>query len=139
MTPRVSSDIDQHIGRRIRERRLAMEMSQEDFANHLNGTEGVSFQQVQKYEKGVNRVSAGRLLEIARILRVDVGWFYLGLPGATPPAYEADPAADAFVGSREGQSLIRAFAAIRSTQLRRAVMNLADDLALGEALQQAAE
>ena len=131
--------IDIHVGRRMRERRIALGISQETFGNALNGDEGLSFQQVQKYEKGRNRISASRLLEIAGALKVDIGYFFIGLPGGTPEGITPDPAADAFVGSREGQSLIRAFAMIRSTQLRRAVMNLADDLAIGEAIQQAAE
>ncbi len=70
-----SSDVDTHVGKRVRERRKVLGMSQTKLADAL----GVSFQQVQKYEIGVNRVAAGRLWDIARILEVDVGYFFEGI------------------------------------------------------------
>lgn len=70
--------VDVHIGRRIRERRMLMGLSQEQLARLL----GVTFQQIQKYERGTNRVGASRLVELARILQVPVTWFFEGLEGA---------------------------------------------------------
>ncbi len=70
-----SSKVDHHVGRRIRERRKALGMSQEKLGNAL----GISFQQIQKYEAGTNRVSASRLWDMARVLEVDVGYFFEGI------------------------------------------------------------
>ncbi len=67
-----SSKVDYHVGRRVRERRNALGMSQEKLAAAL----GISFQQVQKYEIGMNRVAAGRLWDIANALEVDIGYFF---------------------------------------------------------------
>lgn len=74
--------LDAYIGARVRMRRLMLHMSQEA----LSGQLGVTFQQVQKYEKGLNRISASRLFELAQALRVPVGYFYDGLdaPDALP-------------------------------------------------------
>ena len=68
-------EVDGHVGRRVRERRLALGISQEKLGNAL----GISFQQVQKYEVGTNRVAAGRLWDMANILEVDVGYFFEGI------------------------------------------------------------
>jgi transcriptional regulator with XRE-family HTH domain len=68
ISPRSPSAVDRYIGARMREQRLALSMSQEQLAKEL----GVSFQQIQKYEKGVNRVSAARLLEICQALKVSL-------------------------------------------------------------------
>ena len=70
-----SSEVDAHVGRRIRERRREIGMSQEKLA----GAIGISRQQVQRYEAGTTRVAAGRLWDIARILEVDVGYFFEGI------------------------------------------------------------
>ncbi len=68
-------DVDGHVGRRIRERRRALGISQEKLGSAL----GISFQQIQKYEVGTNRVAAGRLWDIAKVLEVDVGYFFEGI------------------------------------------------------------
>jgi transcriptional regulator with XRE-family HTH domain len=68
--------VDIYIGTRIRARRIAIGMSQENLANAI----GLTFQQVQKYERGGNRVSGSRLLDLAMTLGVDVGWFFEGMP-----------------------------------------------------------
>jgi len=68
-------DVDGHVGRRVRERRKALGMSQDKLGNAL----GISFQQVQKYEVGTNRVAAGRLWDMAKVLEVDVGYFFEGI------------------------------------------------------------
>ncbi len=67
--------VDDHVGRRVRERRREIGISQDKLGNAL----GISFQQIQKYEVGTNRVAAGRLWDIARILEVDVGYFFEGI------------------------------------------------------------
>ncbi len=67
-------DVDGQVGRRVRERRKALGMSQDSLGNAL----GISFQQVQKYEVGTNRVAAGRLWDMAKVLEVDVGYFFEG-------------------------------------------------------------
>ena len=72
---RMSSVIDGHVGKRVRERRREIGMSQEKLGNAL----GVSAQQVQKYEVGANRVAAGRLWDIAKFLEVDIGYFFQGI------------------------------------------------------------
>ena len=70
-----TAEIDGHVGARIRERRILLGLTQDQLAERI----GVTYQQAHKYEKGINRISAGRLLEIARILGVPVGYFYEGL------------------------------------------------------------
>ncbi|MCQ4161036.1 helix-turn-helix domain-containing protein [Roseomonas sp. GC11] len=74
---------DRHVGMRIRERRLMLGLSQQQLASMI----GVTYQQAHKYERGLNRISAGRLFEIAMVLAVPVSWFFEGLDedGATQP------------------------------------------------------
>ena len=76
MGTKVSDPIDKHVGSRVRMRRLMLDMSQEKLGDEL----GITFQQVQKYEKGTNRISASRLLEISRALQVPVPFFFEGAP-----------------------------------------------------------
>ncbi|MBT4739787.1 MAG: helix-turn-helix transcriptional regulator, partial [Rhodospirillaceae bacterium] len=70
-----ASDIDKHVGARIRERRIMMGLSQQQMADMI----GVTYQQAHKYERGINRISAGRLYEITRVLSVPVSYFFDGL------------------------------------------------------------
>jgi len=70
-----ASDTDRYVGVRIRERRVMLGLSQQQMANLI----GVTYQQAHKYERGINRISAGRLFEIAQVLRVPVGYFFEGL------------------------------------------------------------
>ncbi|NVJ98587.1 MAG: helix-turn-helix transcriptional regulator [Alphaproteobacteria bacterium] len=76
LSARKADLIDKHVGRRLRDRRRALDLSQQDIANILN----ISYQQVQKYESGQNRVSAGRLYLLGHIMKTDVSYFYEGLP-----------------------------------------------------------
>ena len=76
LSARKADLIDKHVGRRLRDRRRSLDLSQQDIANILS----ISYQQVQKYESGLNRVSAGRLYLLAHIMRTTVGYFYEGLP-----------------------------------------------------------
>lgn len=79
--------IDCHVGRRLRETRAARGLSQEKLANRL----GISFQQIQKYETGTNRIGSSRLWEIASVLEVPVGHFFEGIGADTPPGDEVLP------------------------------------------------
>ncbi|KAK0339756.1 hypothetical protein LTR94_033288, partial [Friedmanniomyces endolithicus] len=74
--------VDLHVGRRVQERRLELGLTQSALARAV----GVSFQQVQKYEKGSNRVSASKLFEIGKVMGVDTPYFFLGLDGVAPNA-----------------------------------------------------
>jgi transcriptional regulator with XRE-family HTH domain len=109
--------IDQHVGERIRARRAELGLTQEQLAQALH----VSYQQVQKYETGANRISAGRIFEIARALGVDVGYFFqaLGLDqGGEQPALEHGGK------QRSAIELVRKFAQIRDPQVRAAIAGL---------------
>ena len=109
--------IDQHVGERIRARRTELGLTQEQLAEALN----VSYQQVQKYETGANRISAGRIFELARKLRVDVSYFFEGLPLDTPA--EQVPLEH---GGRQRSAieLVRKFAQIDDPQVRSAIAAL---------------
>src|ERR1700734_2336267 len=95
---RTPNPIDVHVGLQVRLRRKELKISQEKLAETL----GLTFQQVQKYERGANRISASKLYEIARSLRVSIGWFFEGL---------ADPAAGPVdgVGETETQPFAHSF------------------------------
>lgn len=113
--------VDRHVGAMIRERRIMVGLTQQQLAGLL----GVTYQQTHKYEKGVNRVSAGRLFEIAQILEVPVGAFYEGLP-----AHSQDEV-PVFAIEREKMmlELARNFAGITNGQHQEAVSRLARALA----------
>lgn len=122
--------IDVHVGSRVRLRRLVIGMSQEKLGEQL----GLTFQQVQKYEKGTNRIGASRLFEMARILGVPIQFFYEDMEpvGGMEPAFaEAGgaPFVMDFVSSAEGLTLNRAFSEISDPGLRRAVIELVKQLA----------
>jgi transcriptional regulator with XRE-family HTH domain len=126
---RLANSIDQHVGARVRMRRLMVGMSQAKLGNALQ----VSSKQVQKYEKGANRIGAGRLQEIARLLRVPLAFFFDGAPGGDEPAPGfAEPGAGssvAFVMTSDGMHLNRAFASIRDPDVRRKFLLLVESLA----------
>ena len=109
--------IDQHVGERIRARRTELGLTQEQLAEALS----VSYQQVQKYETGANRISAGRIFELARKLRVDVSYFFEGLPLDAPT--EQAPLEH---GGRQRSAieLVRKFAQIEDPQVRSAIAAL---------------
>jgi transcriptional regulator with XRE-family HTH domain len=118
-----SRDID--IGRRIRAQRLVRGMSQTDLATRI----GITFQQVQKYEKGVNRVGAGRLTRIAEVLAVPVAFLF----GATEPGADGSTkdasAAFAFLETAGALRLVHAYAEIKNPRIRRALVTLAEQIA----------
>ncbi len=126
MTALPPGPVDAHVGHRIRLRRLAIGMSQEKLAEALN----LSFQQVQKYEKGHNRVGGARLAAVARALETGVGYFFEGAEGALvgDGAPSRSPM-DEFLALREGVPLALAFVAIKNPRLRTALLAHARALA----------
>ena len=125
-----ANPIDIQVGNRVRIRRMLIGMSQERLGDLL----GLTFQQVQKYEKGVNRIGAGRLFEVSRILNVPVDFFYEGVNDAAQSANETDgaPVMD-FVSSGEGLQLSLAFMKIKDAKVRKRVLDLVKSLAEEEA------
>jgi transcriptional regulator with XRE-family HTH domain len=115
-------EVDRHVARRMRARRLALGLSQDDLAARL----GTTPQQVHKYEVGANRITVGRLHAVAEALGVDVGHFYEGLRAPAP----AGPAPAR--GDRGGLALARNFAAIADPRRREALLALARALAGGD-------
>jgi transcriptional regulator with XRE-family HTH domain len=129
--------IDIHVGSRVRLRRMLMGISQEKLGERL----GLTFQQVQKYEKGVNRIGASRLFDLSHVLEVPIQFFYEGAPSNSgrpmmAPGFSEGPPADAnileFLSTREGLELNKAFAAITDQRTRRALIELARALAGAE-------
>jgi transcriptional regulator with XRE-family HTH domain len=129
MPKKQANPIDVQVGNRVRIRRMLIGMSQERLGDLL----GLTFQQVQKYEKGVNRIGAGRLFEVARILNVPIDFFYEGLSTTSQPGMgEADVAAPPvmeFISSGEGLQLSLAFMKIKDTKVRKRVLDLVKSLA----------
>jgi transcriptional regulator with XRE-family HTH domain len=126
------SPVDKHVGARLRMRRLMLDMTQTEIAKAL----GLTFQQVQKYEKGDNRVSASRLQHLCKILDVPVSFFFDGAPrtdGLPVPALaETDGEAAAlngFVATSNGLALVTAYTRIRDLGVRRAVVALVEQIA----------
>ena len=127
-SPRSASHVDAHVGSRIRVRRQVLGLSQEKLGEAL----GVTFQQVQKYERGANRVGASRLYDLARILAVPINFFYDGLDTQvqnlmaegkqTPIVYD-------FIQSTEGVALAMAVSQIRDRRVRRQIVDLARAIA----------
>ncbi len=133
---RQPSSIDEHVGRRVRLRRVLLGMSQQSLGDLL----GVTFQQVQKYEKGANRIGASRLFSIAQVLNVPIQFFYDEFTpdetaGARAPGLADRPQENfvvEFLASREGLELNKAFVRISNPAVRRSVLDLVRALA-GEA------
>jgi len=128
--PREPNPVDHHVGSRVRLRRQMMEMSQEKLGEEL----GVTFQQVQKYERGANRIGAGRLWHLARVLEVPVSFFYDGVTsaGQQPTGFaEGDqtPIINDFLQSSDGVALAQAFSKITDPKVRRRVLELVRSLA----------
>lgn|SRR5690606_682423 len=121
--------IDVHVGSRIRLRRNMLGLSQEKLGENL----GITFQQIQKYEKGTNRVGASRLQAISAILNVPVSFFFEDAPGSPPQTGFAEDN-DAtyvvdFLNSNEGVQLTRAFTKISDPKVRRKIIDLVKSLA----------
>jgi transcriptional regulator with XRE-family HTH domain len=131
MAKKAPNPIDKHVGSRVRMRRMMLSMSQEKLGDAL----GLTFQQVQKYEKGTNRIGASRLQQIANILQVPVSFFFEGAPhvagerhsgmGEAPsPAYISD-----FLATSDGLSLTKAFMRIKNNKMRRRIVDLVEQIA----------
>lgn len=117
--------IDIHVGSRVRLRRTMLGMSQEKLGEHL----GITFQQIQKYEKGANRVGASRLQEIARVLNTPVSFFFEDSPGGnnTQSGFAETEAANYvvdFLSSSEGLQLNRSFVKIKDPKVRRKIVEM---------------
>jgi len=125
MHAKLPDPIDKHVGARVRMQRMMLSMSQEKLAAGL----GITFQQVQKYEKGTNRISASRLQQIAAILGVPVHFFFDGAPGSSESNHAATDELPydqvlAFVTSADGLALVRAFTRIKYSALRRSIVQM---------------
>jgi len=124
--------VDIHVGARIRMRRAMLGVSQEKLGEKL----GITFQQVQKYEKGTNRVGASRLQAIADALKVPPAFFFEELPSPGAAAGETAEVSDIqqFLASGEGVQLVRSFSAIKDAGTRQKFLDLIKAVAhLGEA------
>ena len=127
MAKKIPNPIDMYVGSRVRMRRILLGMSQGKLADAI----GLTFQQVQKYEKGTNRMGSSRLQQIANVLKVPVTFFFEGSPGrsklhgkALSPAYVAD-----FLATSDGLALTKAFMRIKNAKLRRNIVNLVEEIA----------
>lgn len=133
MAKKAPNPIDKHVGSRVRMRRMMVSMSQEKLGESL----GITFQQIQKYEKGTNRIGASRLQQISTVLSVPVAFFFEGAPTVGPggegfaeeqsPAYVSD-----FLATSDGLTLTRNFMRIADPKVRRRIVDLVIALA-GEA------
>jgi transcriptional regulator with XRE-family HTH domain len=122
--------IDGHVGSRVRMRRLMLKMSQSDLADGL----GLTFQQVQKYEKGTNRIGASRLQQISQILQVPVPFFFDRAPGppgqsgATMEIAASDSYVNDFLATSDGLALVKAYMRLPNPKLRRAIVHLVEQI-----------
>jgi transcriptional regulator with XRE-family HTH domain len=135
ITKKAPNPTDKHVGSRVRMRRMMLQMSQEKLGDAL----GLTFQQVQKYEKGTNRIGASRLQQIAHTLQVPIEFFFEGAPNvpggprtegmaeAPSPAYVAD-----FLATSDGLALTKAFTRIGDSKLRRRIVDLVEQIAATE-------
>ncbi len=121
-----ASHADRHVGARIRERRIMLGLSQQQLAHLI----GVTYQQAHKYERGLNRISAGRLYEIAQVLSVPVSWFFEGLSKEMRPI-------ELTQRQRMCLELARNFAAIDNEKHQEALSQMARALAAQSAAEQA--
>src|SRR6202008_1825641 len=134
MAKKAPNPTDKHVGARVRMRRMMLGMSQEKLGDAL----GLTFQQVQKYEQGANRIGASRLQPIAHILQVPGSFFFDGAPPAAgqqpdglseapSPAYVSD-----FLATSDGLALTKAFMRISDSKLRRRTVDLVEQIAVSD-------
>jgi transcriptional regulator with XRE-family HTH domain len=133
MSIKAPNHIDKHVGSRVRMRRIMLGMSQEQLGEAL----GLTFQQVQKYEKGTNRVGASRIKQISEILGVPVSFLFEGSPTGISEAEDRgevrspDYVSD-FVVTSQGLALIRAFTLITDAKLRRSIVDMVEQIEVHE-------
>ena len=122
-----ATPIDHHVGRRVRERRTALGLSQDRLAESM----GLTFQQLQKYERGLNRISASRLYELSKSLDVPVSFFFEGLenPVLTVAEETSSSYSTEVIPSRDVFDLARTFNKIRDPKVRRRILDLVKSLA----------
>lgn len=131
---RRTSAVDTHVGERVRMRRKLLGVSQDQLADNL----GLTFQQVQKYERGANRISASKLFRIAEILNVDVAYFFDGLPdpiegtGTDGTTLRVQEVMQTFLQTSEGVELAEIFPRIASGRVRRQILDLVRTMAAEE-------
>lgn len=129
MAKRIIKPVDVFVGERINARRLEIGMSQQKLADAI----GLTFQQVQKYEKGINRVSSSRLVQIANVLKVPPVYFFDD-PSSAQPTYNRLVSDDVvaglseFVSSKEGVALIKAFVTLPK-DVRRSITKMVEKIA----------
>jgi transcriptional regulator with XRE-family HTH domain len=133
MSTKAPNPVDKYVGSRVRMRRIMLGMSQEKLGEAL----GLTFQQIQKYEKGTNRVGASRIQQISEILQVPVSFLFEGGPSGiangesfgegSSPTYVSD-----FLATSEGLALTRAFTRISDGKLRRSIVDLVEQIAARE-------
>jgi transcriptional regulator with XRE-family HTH domain len=131
MAKKSPNPVDRHVGARVRMRRMMLSMSQEKLGDAL----GLTFQQVQKYEKGTNRIGASRLQHISHILQVPVSFFFEGAPSVpghhAPPGMAESPSpayVSEFLSTTDGLALTKAFMRIKNAKLRRRVVDLVEEI-----------
>ncbi len=107
--------VDEHVGKRLRQRRWLVGMTQQQLAEHV----GIKFQQIQKYETGANRVSASRLWDIASTLDVSINFFFDGLQAEKGVKIQSDAIPSDLMGDKEALDLVRSYYAIPENQRRR--------------------
>ena len=132
MAMKAPNPVDKHVGSRVRMRRLMLGMSQEK----LGGALGLTFQQIQKYEKGANRIGASRLQQIATILQAPVSFFFEGAPaspGVAGGLAEADipDYSTTLLSTSDGLALAKAFMRIENSRVRRRIVDLVEEIAGG--------
>ncbi len=129
----IPSPVDVHVGARLRQRRTLLGMSQTTLGDAI----GITFQQVQKYERGANRISASRLFDLSRVLDVPIQFFFDDMPNAVaasspaqgggktkePPSYELDP-----IATRETMEFVRAYYKIEDADVRKRLRELINAL-----------
>jgi transcriptional regulator with XRE-family HTH domain len=128
-----SNPVDNHVGKRLRLRRTVLGMSQEDLAKSL----GITFQQVQKYEKGVNRIGSSRLFDITKVLGVTANFFFDDYGDSNPvygfaeesEEFKHEAATSTDVSNREIMSLVKSFCQIKSPATRKKAIELIKSLA----------
>ena len=133
-TVKSASPVDRHVGARVRMQRMMLGMSQTDLGQRAGG---ITFQQIQKYENGVNRIGASRLHLISKALGVPIEFFYEGAPetggtGRGKASTAQVPDVSTFLATSDAVDLMKAFVQIKDRGVRRRIVKLAEELGRGE-------